>query len=46
MVTTDFFGGRDGALAIALHSRGEIVLAGFAFTGVSRDFALARYVLR
>jgi uncharacterized delta-60 repeat protein len=46
VLATDFFGGRDRALGAALHPNGFMVLAGFAFNGVSRDFALARYVPR
>ncbi len=45
-LTTDFFGGRDAARAMALQRDGKIVLAGFAVKGVSRDFALARYLPR
>lgn len=46
LLATDFFGGRDRALAMALAPGGKIVLAGYAFNGVSRDFALARYLPR
>ena len=46
LVTTDFFGATDRALGMALQADGAIVLAGRAFNGVSRDFALARYVPR
>jgi hypothetical protein len=46
LVTTDFFGANDRARAMALQPDGAIVLAGRAFNGLSRDFALARYVPR
>jgi uncharacterized delta-60 repeat protein len=42
-VTTDFFGARDEARAIALQSGGKLVLAGSARNSTSFDFALARY---
>jgi uncharacterized delta-60 repeat protein len=46
MLTTDFFFGRDRAEGVALYPNGDIVLAGSAFNGVSRDFAFARYLSR
>ncbi len=46
LVSTDFFGATDRALAIALEADGAIVLAGHSFNGVNRDVALARYVPR
>jgi uncharacterized delta-60 repeat protein len=44
-VTTDFFGGTDGANAVVLQRNGKIVAAGSAFDSLdsNRDFALARY---
>lgn len=43
-VTTDFFGDRDGGSAIAIQSDGQLVVAGTAFNGSTKnDFALARY---
>jgi uncharacterized delta-60 repeat protein len=45
-VTTDFTGpdNSDAAAALAIQADGEMVAAGFAFTGgVGQDFALARY---
>ncbi|MDR4481116.1 MAG: delta-60 repeat domain-containing protein [Nitrospira sp.] len=42
-VATDFAAGTDGAYSIALQADGRIVLGGFAFSGTSFDFALARY---
>jgi uncharacterized delta-60 repeat protein len=44
VVSTDFTGGNDGAYSIALQNDGRIVLGGFAFTGTSFDFAVARYI--
>src|SRR5438128_552157 len=43
-LTTDFFGGDDGAFAVAVQTDGKIVAAGMATSpsGV-QDFALARY---
>jgi uncharacterized delta-60 repeat protein len=44
-VTTDFFGGDDGALSMALQPDGKIVAAGaFYSTGQGYDFGLARYL--
>ncbi|MEY2562484.1 MAG: hypothetical protein QOH88_677 [Verrucomicrobiota bacterium] len=45
MVTTDFFGIDNQATAVALQSDGRIIVGGFADTGSSKDFALARYAL-
>lgn len=42
-ITTDFFGGEDGALDVALQSDGKVVAAGYASVSGSSDFALARY---
>src|SRR5436853_5355143 len=42
-VTTDFFGDRDRANAMALQSDGKIVVAGSALNMGTGDFALARY---
>lgn len=44
-VTTDFFGNRDVAVAVALQPDGKIVAAGHAFGGPGNNivFALARY---
>ena len=43
-VNTDFFGGDDGALSMALQPDGKIVAAGaFYSTGQGYDFGLARY---
>src|SRR4051812_7886996 len=42
-VTTDFFGGDDGAYAVAIQSDGKIVAAGRNGLNNIRDFALARY---
>jgi uncharacterized delta-60 repeat protein len=43
-VTTDFFGGDDGALSMALHPDGYIYAAGaFYSAGQGYDFGLARY---
>jgi uncharacterized delta-60 repeat protein len=43
-VVTDFFGGSDGANAIALQADGKIVLAGTA-RSATNDFAVARYLV-
>jgi uncharacterized delta-60 repeat protein len=43
-VTTDFSGGQDGALAVAVQSNTEIVAAGTTDQAGSSDFALARYL--
>ncbi|HEY9401176.1 MAG TPA: Calx-beta domain-containing protein [Pyrinomonadaceae bacterium] len=43
-VTTDFFGVDNEAFAVLVQSDGKIVAGGFADTGSSRDFALARYL--
>jgi uncharacterized delta-60 repeat protein len=44
-LSTDFFGGFDWAMAVALQSDGKIVVAGFATTPNSQnsDFGVARY---
>jgi uncharacterized delta-60 repeat protein len=42
-VTTDFAGGNDRALSMSLQSDGKILLGGYAFSGTSFDFAVARY---
>jgi uncharacterized delta-60 repeat protein len=43
-VTTDFFGGDDGVLSMALHPDGYIYAAGtFYSTGQGYDFGVARY---
>jgi hypothetical protein len=42
-ITTDFFGDRDRANAMALQSDGKIVVAGSALNMGMGDFALARY---
>jgi uncharacterized delta-60 repeat protein len=42
-VTTDFFGERDEARAIAIQPNGKIVVVGFARSNEQPDFALARY---
>lgn len=43
--TTDFFGGDDGALSMALQPDGKIVAAGaFYSSGQGYDFGLARYL--
>ncbi|HEX8180934.1 MAG TPA: delta-60 repeat domain-containing protein, partial [Pyrinomonadaceae bacterium] len=44
-VTTDFFGVDNQANAIAIQPDAKIVAAGYADTGSSRDFALARYLV-
>jgi hypothetical protein len=41
-VTTDFAGGWDGVVALAVQPDRKLVAAGFA-TGTGEDFALARY---
>jgi uncharacterized delta-60 repeat protein len=43
-VTTDFSGGQDGALAVAIQPNSEIVVAGTTDQAGSSDFALARYL--
>ena len=44
-VTTDLFGDRDGASAVAIQIDGQLVVAGTAFNGSTKnDFALARYI--
>lgn len=40
---TDFAGGSDRAQAITMQSDGKFIVVGGAFSGVNRDFALARY---
>jgi uncharacterized delta-60 repeat protein len=42
-VTTDFSGGQDAALDVAIQPGTEIVVAGTTVQGGSSDFALARY---
>ncbi|MEO8061917.1 MAG: Calx-beta domain-containing protein [Pseudomonadota bacterium] len=44
-VTTDFFGKRNGAYAVAIASDNQIIVAGEAqaASGIGADFALARY---
>ncbi len=42
-VVTDFVGGTDHGLAVALQLDGKIVVAGNAYNGDDMDFALARY---
>jgi len=43
-LTTDLFGsGSDFAESMALQADGKIILAGYAFTGASGDFAVVRY---
>jgi uncharacterized delta-60 repeat protein len=42
-VTTDFAGGFDEALGVAIQGDGKIVAAGFATVSGTLDFALARY---
>ncbi|MGH2651195.1 MAG: delta-60 repeat domain-containing protein, partial [Actinomycetota bacterium] len=42
-VLTDFQGGDDGALGMAIQSDGKIVAAGDSFQDQDSDFALARY---
>jgi uncharacterized delta-60 repeat protein len=42
-VTTDFFGINNQAAAVVIQSDNKIVAGGFADTGSSNDFALARY---
>jgi uncharacterized delta-60 repeat protein len=44
-VTTDFFGGDDEALGVAIQSDGRVVAAGYARNATAYDeFALARYL--
>ncbi len=43
MVTTDFAGSNDRALSMSLQADGKILLGGYAFSGTSFDFAVARY---
>lgn len=43
-ITTDFFGVENQGSTVVVQSDGKVVVAGFADTGSSRDFALARYV--
>jgi len=43
-VTTDFAGGTDQALAVAIQASGKVIAVGRAFNGATgNDFALARY---
>jgi uncharacterized delta-60 repeat protein len=43
-VTTDFAGGADQALAVAIQASGKVIAVGRAFNGATgNDFALARY---
>jgi uncharacterized delta-60 repeat protein len=44
VVTTDFAGNQDAALAVAVQPNAEIVAAGTTASGGSSDFALARYL--
>jgi uncharacterized delta-60 repeat protein len=44
-VTEDFFGINNQATTVALQDDGRIIVAGFADTGSSNDFALVRYTL-
>jgi uncharacterized delta-60 repeat protein len=44
LVTTDFSGAQDAALAVAIQPNTEIVVAGTTDVGGSSDFALARYL--
>jgi uncharacterized delta-60 repeat protein len=44
VVTTDFAGNQDAALAVAVQPNAEIVAAGTTTSGGSSDFALARYL--
>ncbi len=43
LVTTDFGTGDAQAQSIAIQPNGQLVVAGFAFTGSSDEFAVARY---
>ena len=43
LVRTDFAGGEDDAIAIAIQSDGKIVAAGLATVGGQKDFGLVRY---
>ncbi|HYG11850.1 MAG TPA: Calx-beta domain-containing protein, partial [Pyrinomonadaceae bacterium] len=43
-VTTDFFDVDNEAFAVVIQADGKIVAGGYADTGSSRDFALARYL--
>ena len=43
-VTTDFFGGNDGARSLVVQANGNIVLSGFTTNGSERQFALAGYL--
>lgn len=43
IVTTDFFGDKDGASDVKIQTDGKIVVAGDAKNGASNKFALARY---
>jgi len=43
-VTTDFFGGNDGAKGVAVQLDGRIVASGVATNGAERQFAIARYL--
>jgi uncharacterized delta-60 repeat protein len=42
IVTFDFFSTDDGALAVAVDSLDRVVVAGYAYTGPTPDFAVAR----
>ncbi len=43
IVTTDFAGGDDYGMSVAVQPDGKIVLAGYAYNGSNNDFALVRY---
>ena len=43
-VTADFNGGDDEAYAITLQPDGKVIAAGYAFNGLSLDFAVVRYL--
>ena len=42
-VVTDFSGGNDAILALAIESDGKVVAGGYAFDGIQEVWALARY---
>lgn len=44
ITTTDFGYGNDHGNAVALQSDGAIVVAGYAFNGTDKDYAVARYL--
>lgn len=43
LVTTDFAGDSEGALALVIQADSKVVVAGWSSTGPTIDFALARY---